>query len=281
MGLPLFLVENLFSDIQFPQHVVAASEEASRAQAWRVATGRRSQQDRWTVATANTSAWLRVQCDQARAASCIALDRGHNLAGVQVALERSADGATWTQVLVATIPTASAAGTSIDAATGCVTEEGAWIRRFPAVASTWWRLSIPAMGAGLKPQVVGLWLGAAWSPAGYLEQPFDDYARRSLADESQPTPAGWRGAGPAARVREGQLNFKIMTQADQDAADYHIRGHFHGYRRPMWIVHDEAQAERAVLADPAVNDLYSLRHDRGWSRRQGSVAWIEREPRIG
>lgn len=279
MGFPVMLVENLYSQTQFASHVLLASEEASRSDVWRVATGRRSPADRWSTQTANVAAWAQVHCDQARPADMVALDRGHNLAGVQVLLQSSPDGAAWTTQVTSTIPSTAGVSGSVDATHGVTTDEGAWVKRFTQATALYWRLWIPAMGAGLVPHVVGLWLGRSWQPAHYLGLPYDDHGQQLLAQETDPTPAGWRGSGPTARVRDGELPIALANDAEYDTVRYHIREHFHARRRPMWILHDANRAERAVLAVPPPGRL-SFRYEQGWHSRQAVVPWVEHEPRM-
>ena len=282
MGLPLFLAENLFSQPQFPGHLLSASEEAVKGEVWRVATGRRSGRDRWTPATPNVASWVQVKCNVARSADMIVLDRGHNLAGVTIGVQYSADGASWTTWFSPTIPSAVGSAASALAANGVVTEEGAWLKQFAAPPSPqlYWRISIPALGAGLVPQIVGLWLGASWQPAHYLGLPYDDDGQQLILEQSDPTQAGWRGAGLAARGKDGELSFALAGEAEYATARYHVRENFHGRNRPMWILHDgTGRAERAVLAVPPPGRL-SFRFDAGWHSRQAIVAWVEHEPRM-
>ncbi|HEX6940890.1 MAG TPA: hypothetical protein VF158_15845, partial [Longimicrobiales bacterium] len=154
------LAENLFSPAAYPGHVVTASEEPAGTEAFRAGTGRRhALTNRWTPSTANVEHWIQVTADQVRAADMIAIDRGHNLAGVALQLQISDDDfATWETVLSFAIPSTAAGGAqSLD--DGALTEEGAYLRRFDLAAASQWRLVIPPMGAGLRPQIVGLYLG--------------------------------------------------------------------------------------------------------------------------
>lgn len=279
MAKPALLVENVFSDVQFPAHVVDASEEAAGGEAWRVATGRRSARDRWSTITPNAAAWIRVDCGAPRTCDMLALDRGHTLHGAQVKLQHSPDGATWTDALWATIPLAHADGTSLDAEHGATTREGAWLKRFTPHAARWWRFWIPALGAGQYPEVVGLWLGVSWSPDHWLDLPFDDEGQTALGQETEATPTGWRGTGAVAAVRDGELSLKLSGPSEYDLVRANLVEHFHAARRPMWIVYDADRAEGAVLGvRPPGRMAFVL--GSGWGiRRQGSVAWVEHEPR--
>lgn len=280
MGRPALLVEDLYSTTQFPAHVVAANAEAAGNEAWRVADGRRAPGDRWSPTAANAVAWLRVTCDVARTVDMLALDRGHNLAGAALQLQTSVDGGTtWTTRLTTTPPAAAAVAGLLDAANGVTTEEGAWLKRFAPITASDWRLRVPALGAGLVPRVVGLWIGQSWAPSQYLDLPWGEDDQELLLAETT-TPAGWRGTSSVARVRVGELTIKLGSPAEYVLARYHVRNHFHARRRPMWICYDDAQAERAVLAVPPAGRL-NWRIEQGWTNRQAVVSWIEHEPRIG
>jgi len=249
MADPAFLVENFYSLTQFIAHVVDAEEEASGRQAFRVANGRRSGSDFWTPTTGNSDTWLRVDNVVSRQAATIALDRGHNLPGKTVLLQRSTDNfaADTTTVFTATIPSATSPDdTALSDANGVLTPEGAWVKSFTAVSSRYWRLLINAMGAGLKPIVVGLWLGDSWLP-GKLTLPMTDEDDVLVLQETVLGSTGWVGGTLPVRRRQGELVFKLSSIAAYANAAKHIRDNF-GLRRPMWIVHDTSRGERAVLA---------------------------------
>jgi hypothetical protein len=280
MAKPWFLVENLLSDVQFPLHQVVASSSAAGAEVWRVATGRRSERDRWTPAGDNTEATLTLACNQVRSASALVLDRGHNLAGRRVILEK-ADNGTFTAGLVTVLdvvlPADWAQGGSADAAAGALTKEGAWLKRFPVSAARYWRIRVPAIGAGLRPVIVGAWLGESWQPSLYLDLPFAD-ASRDLRFPAVETDAGWVGAGEIARPRAGEISVKLASEAEYLLAERHLEEGF-WMRRPMWLVLDGAAVERAVLAVP-VPGRYGFEQHPGWSHRQATSAWVEHEPRL-
>ncbi len=176
MADPVFLIENYFSSSQFSTHVVSAIQEAAGKQAFRVGDGRRIQLDHWSSTSLNVEAWIKVDCVSTKSATGIALDRGHNLAGKSVVLERSANDSGWTNVFTATIPATAATDGDIDDANGITTDEGAWLKRFASVSDRYWRLRIPAMGADLKPEVVGLWVGNTWEPGALTLPHQDEYA---------------------------------------------------------------------------------------------------------
>jgi hypothetical protein len=106
-------------------------------------------------------------------------------------------------VVSITLPAASAPG-SLDDTLGVRTEEGAWVKRFSLRAAKYWRWYVPAMGVGLKPQVVGLYLGLAFAP-NYFNRPLDDDGDVLVVTESQ-SELGWIGRGPQGRQRQGVIS---------------------------------------------------------------------------
>ncbi len=267
MGQPIFLVENLFSTAQFSQHTVQANEEPTGTEAWRVATGRRSGLDMWTPTTLNADAYLEVQCDRVRGFDMIALDRDHNLEGVTVQLRGSNQSAftAYETILSITLPSTSAPA-SITDALGVVTEEGAWVKRFDFRAYRYVRFFVGAMGAGLKPEIVGLWLGLSYRPRPF-DFPWTDEADEIVTDED-----------PVTNVRRvGTQGIRLETDAEYELARYHLQSHF-GYRRPTWLCPDETRGDRTMLVRRAPASPLRFEYDGQWLWRRGVLQWVEHEP---
>lgn len=276
MGVPAVLSENVFNARQFTGHTLSASSEAAGREDWHVADGRRHPDDHWAASAANTEAWIEAQCDRVRGATMLALDRGHNLSGVSgVKLQGSQDGdettPTWFDILEVTIP--SVVGGTLD--TGVVTDEGAYLLRFDQENFQWWRLFIPAMGAGLAPRVVGLWVGTAWEPGHALQRPYadedDDLLVRSTA-----TDAGWAGRSTLARRRSGTMRVRLDSFSAYELARYHIVGRY-GSGYPSWLIHDDDEAYNAVQA-VRPQGRQGFRFERGWGYRRADIQWQEHEP---
>lgn len=271
---PLCLVENLGSLVQFPTHTFVGDEEAASHEAFRVADGRRSPFDYWTGITANQQRILTWTCDRVRAVDTIALDRGHNLAGTVVTLEASQDNFVTVQQIFSFAVPSVAVGGDMTVAPGIVTEEGAWLYTFPDVAATYFRLRIAAMGAGILPVIVGLWLGQSWQP-GLFCTPWGDDADVLTAKETE-TEWGWKGRGLVANIRQGTMIVKLPSDDAYDIARYHIQGHY-GRSRPMWVVYDMAQADRAFLAIRPTGSL-GFNYEPNWWPRQCRIPYLEHEP---
>ena len=89
------------------------------------------------------------------------------------------------------------------------------------------------------------------------------------------------GGGGSKRVplRTGELTYKLDSEADYITARAHLWDHFR-YNRPMWVVHDDAYAERAVLVVPRMERQgFGFRED-WWNKRQGVIPWVEHEPLV-
>jgi hypothetical protein len=274
MTRPVFLVENLYSTIQFPSHTVTANTEATNQEVELLADGRRSDTDYWAPTTENVDAWAKVNCDRVRLVDMVAIDRGHNLAGKTVALAYSNDdfATAGTDVLSITFPSVSVPG-DLDDATGVVTEEGAWVKRFDAVAAKDFRLYVTA-AASYIPQVVGLWLGKSYSPA-HINFPLQD-EDTELIQATVESDYGWAGTSEGAERRFGTIRYLHPSLDDyDDGLRYHL-GHFKK-GRPMWMVFAEEEAQRAVLARRGgVSSVYTEQH----VYRETSIPWVEWEPKV-
>lgn len=268
------LVENFFNTLMFTGHTVTGQEEATGKEAFRVGDGRRDAADHWTPTTANVDRWVKVDCAIARPANGIFLDRGHNLDGETIVLARSPDDAVWTTVFTATLPTAAASGGDFDAANGIKTDEGAWAKRFASENFRYWRLTVNAMGAGLKPQIVGLWLGTTWEP-GQFERPLVDENTEIMGNRTE-TELGWLGTTQRVRRRTGQIGLKL-DDTTKEAAALSAMALFD--KHPMWIVFNADETERVVLADRPPNPV-GFQKAVDWFPRSATIPWVEREPKI-
>lgn len=242
MGLPRFLVMNYLNDRQHSAHVLSANENSNDA--WKVGAARRSPGHYWTPVTANLQAWVKVDNGSAKTPDMFVIDRVHNLGGVaDLKLQSSPDNSVWTDRVTFTIPaSASADNTALSA--GVRTPEAAYLRSFTGASVRYWRLLIPAMGAGLRPQVGGFWLGPSWQPPA-INRPLGEDDHTPLAEASV-TPWNWEGRTLTTPQRSGEITIELIDDASYLTADEHIRDQY--VRRPMWVVVDEAKAERAFLA---------------------------------
>jgi len=243
MGAPRFLVQNYFNDRQFLAHVLSATENSGDA--WKVGALRRSPAHYYISATANVAIRIVVDCGSSKATDMLVHDRVSNLAGIaNLKLQKSTDNfaANVVDVLTYTIPTsASADNTALSA--GVRTPEGAYLRSFSSDNSRYWGLLVPAT-ASFKPQIGGFYLGPSWQPPA-LSRPLGEDDQAPMAD-AQETPWGWEGRSLTVPRRGGSLRIELIDEASYLVADDHIREQY--VRRPMWIIPDEAKAERAFLA---------------------------------
>lgn len=239
-----FLVQNYYNDRQFSTHVLSANEQSGNA--WKVGAARRSPGHFWTPDTANLAAWVKTDAVSAKPADTLIVDRVHNLGGVvDVKLQKSNDNfvVNTVDVLTFTIPTV-ASGDNTALSAGVRTPEGAYLRSLTSTSERYWRLLVPAMGAGLKPKIGGLWVGPSWAPPA-INRPHGEDDHAPLAEASE-TPWGWEGRTLTIPRRSGEVTIELIDEASYLVADSHIRDQY--VRRPMWMVFDEAKAERACLA---------------------------------
>lgn len=274
----VFLVDNFFNDVQHPDHVLSASSSASGHEPWRVGTARRTSLNGWTPTELNTEAWVRVDCGTAKSADMVAIDRGHNLAGRTIALQRSSDGSAWTNVASVVVPAEPTSNGVLTTPPGVHTTEGAWLLRFTAAASRYWRLHVPAMGADLRPYVVGLYLGSSWAPTSPLSLPMRDLDLE-LAYTDTVSDALWAGGTRAAARGRGAISIKL-EEAERPAARAAIREQFIRRARRMWIVFNDEQAEDAVLAYAPPQEFSFPAAEPGWMHPALSFEWAEHEPLI-
>lgn len=278
MANPLFCSGNFLNTVMYPDHAVSALEEPSGNEAFRAGTGRRSSLNAATSATANAAWWLKVRCDRVRMADFVALDRGHNLAGRQVKVQGSNDNFTTTDTIVdVTVPASVYAPSDLREDPGTLTEEGAWLRRFTPRAYRDWRLYVPAMGAGLRPLVVGLYVDLSWEPAFLQALPFAPHGRRLSFTEVESDTA-WVGASRAAQRYETTINLQLQDWAEYDVARIHIETQA-WRRRPTWYVPDQAKAERAWLGQVPAG-TYRFEEAGGWGFMQTSFPLVETAPKL-
>lgn len=268
MGRPVYGVENFFSARQYPSHTVASDPAATAGQeAFRVGAGRRRPAlNSWACGTENVAANLEVACGQARGANFAAID-GHNLIGETVRLQVSSDDfTTTTEVWAATIPANPATSTKLSE--GGLTEDGTYIRSFDLHVGQDWRFVVDAMGAGLKPEVAGGYIGKYFSPAHQVIKPFS-YGESELLASADPSPVIER--------RRGQVHLKLAGDLEFEQARYHFDGLFFR-ERPMWLVHDDEEAEKALLVKRVPGSTGLIQVEGDWSEFQVQFDWVELEP---
>lgn len=280
MGRTVLLVENFWRTTQFVNHLVTASNEAADHEGWRVGTDRRGGETYWTPQTGQENAphWLKVQCDRVRAADVVVIDRGSNLGAEVVRIQVSSDNLTFTDLAVCTIPTQVVSLARMDNANGVLTEEGAWIKRFPLNAGLYWRVYSDAMGAALKPEITGLFLGKSWRLAVPLVKPFS-FGKRQLSYTELVSKTLWAATADVAQRRSDELGIRCETWTEYfEQARYHIEEQFlRGHR--MWVVHDEDQAEKALMAyAPAGVAGFDVPQGRAFP--EGRIPYHEHEPAI-
>lgn len=251
MADPRFLVENFFNVQQFAGHTITAEEETTGNEAFRVGSERRVGgviRNFWTPTTNNSDTWLECKCDRARAANMLVIDRGHNLATETVRLQVSDDNfTTVTEILGVVIPSNVYANSRLADVPGVKTTEGAWIISFDYHVALYWRVFIDAMGAGLKPEIPGMYLGLSFQPTNPSPRPWDDEPQ-NLVYSSIVSDQLWTSSSRKIKRRETALSMKMTSDVEADRARYHFRALYQGGSL-MWYVPDTDRAERAWLGE--------------------------------
>jgi hypothetical protein len=175
-----------------------------------------------------------------------------------------------------TVPSTSASG-DVDDANGVLTEEGAFIKRYTDTEYPWWLFWIPSMGAGLIPEIIGLWIGQSIEMR-IFDFPWSDDEHQVFGPVTT-TEWGWEGVGDVVARRGGTIELRCRDSTDFTNARTYILEQFGRQRRPMWIVPDQAQADRAVLAVRDMSQPFNTRFDGRWPERRMNIPWIEHEPK--
>lgn len=272
---PRFLVDDLSDDVlQHPLHTVVAEEEPAGYEAHRFSAGRRDQVSK--AITANSDWWHKTTFDRLRMLDMVAL-WVHNLPGKAYQLQVSSDDfATPGEVVIScTIPTTPGAG-DIEDANGVLCENGMWLKAFSPRTTYAYRHFIPAGGAGFIPYINGK-CGLSLALNQY-DKPYIPSDTELMVTE-ETNEAGWTGTGPFRQRRKGSIKIKTRSAFEYDQFRYHFEQRFAG-GCPMVIVHNRAQAERAVMAK-FTGGGFGFRGDADWpdAFRQGEFSWLEVDPR--
>lgn len=276
MSTPRFLVENFFDPTQFSGHVVSANEEESGHEAFRVGTNRRSRRNYWTPTTTNSVAWIKVDATESKTADMIAIDRRNNLAGETVALQTSSNDSDWSDVFSITFPSSFSEPNDLTASPGVLMEDDAWAFYFGDTSARYWRVHVSAMGADLKPEIGGIYLGGSWQPDLHLARPFD-WGRPRIEFQTSRSETAWVSASQVSRRLETEMSFKLKSHAEyDDFARYHIEQLFLS-KTPMWVFPDTDRGERGWLAVPKTG-VGGFQERDGWGFPQATIPAVEHEP---
>jgi hypothetical protein len=280
---PLIAPENLFSEIQYPGHTVYADDalgggEPADHEAFHVARAARSADEFATAVNANQDWWVGSTFDRLRAFNFLAVDRNSNLRGFPVELRASSDGfTTWETILDVVVPDQFYAPADLRVLPGALTEEGAWLARFDDRVYHDVRLHVPAMGAGLKPQVTGLHLGWSYEPTHGNMFPYDPAGRQLFVTERMSDTAWTAGNRPAHRF-DGTITIGCPDEDERDVARLYVEGMAWRYR-PTWWVPDQARAEQAFYAQVSPG-RYSFVYTREWRNGISTFPVREINPRL-
>lgn len=268
------LSENFFNIHTFRGHTITASTFQAGNEPWRVGTGRRSSRNAWISPTTG-SQYVRVDCDEVRAADTLVLDRGHNLASVSIQFTNST-AAGWGTAKAVTLPTKTYPNLKLTE--GARTPEGAYIVQFGTSTGTpvakHWRILCATTATG-KPKVVGAYLGKSFSPAADALRPWDDDTVEMQRTEVV-SPEYWTAGSRVAVRRVGSLQTRL-TDAEGDFARYHVRD-LYWQGELAWFTPNVDDAQRTVLGT-APSGARGLTYPEDWPTRVLGIEWVEHQPK--
>lgn len=240
----LWLVQNLFDDLQFSDHLLTGSSSPSGAEAYRVATARRSAIDTWAPVSENSTHWVQVDCVIPRPASLLVIDRGSNL-GTSAAgfyLEgRYSTGSSWVTVWGSTEANGMYGPGASTSPYGVQTYEGAIVKEFAPQVFRFWRFRIPP-STGYAPRVRNLALGLPFEASEPSVS--NDWDGTQVNYDSAASPSNWRGTGRVSNTREGAMMYRFTSYGEYLTAKRHLSEYETGVA--SWFVPRRGRAEESM-----------------------------------
>jgi hypothetical protein len=259
---PVLLLDNFADTVtQYPSAVLTVPSARVGYEADRVADYRRERTS-WQASAAATAHAFDIDLGSgvAKAASALYFDRGHNLAGVTVAVSYSDDGSSFTTVFTSVMPVAGTLGG--DPTTGfCITEEGAAYRFFSLTgAHRYWRIYLTKASTFL-PVVPGIILGAKLQLLGFSATFDEDAGERT--QEAATSRAGYRGAEKTYAWRTLELDLRYVGATEYDNSIRAARELMFERNEPAVIVMD-----------------YGTHPERAWMYQYEGTAWAMPKSRV-
>lgn len=281
----MIAVDNFLSEIIHADYTIFAEDtggggEPTGHEAFRVADGRRSSDDYATAENPNQDWRLVVQLPEARIANFIALDRGHNLEGftVQVQADDDPNFSTAQTIVSVTIPSALETPSDLRVSPGTKTLDGAWLYVFENdTAFENYRIVVPAMGAGLRPRIVGAFLGIAWQPEHAAILPYAPDGQELVVEETL-SEAQWAGAARPAHRRHGSVRINSADFPDRQNARRYIESMLWRGRLAWWL-HNPARGEESWLGR-VPSGGYAFSETAEWPLGETTFSLREHEPQV-
>lgn len=250
MGRPVFLSDNVFNPRIYPGHTLSASSTASGTDVLNLSSGRRIggvNLGGWYASAANTDGHVTATFDALLAFDLAFIDRGHNLDGQTVRVRISDDDfTTYTEVGPRTVPSSPTPYASLYDGQIVRTDEGALL---------WWlglqsgyavRFYVDAMGAGIRPELVGLMVGKSWTPGHAVIKP-EVMPQTTFLSEETRTPQAQSAGSEIGRFASARVRMRMASWSEYATARYPFEAlYFSG--KPMVWLWDDGAAERAVLS---------------------------------
>lgn len=262
---PLTLADNLYENVAlYPGHDVTWSAEQGGHEGYQAFDGLRDL-TWWATLSRIADESVTVQCDVARPADAIVLDRGHNRDGRTVIVEYGPDGVAWTQALSAVVGSA-----------GTTTAEGAWWATFTQQTALWWRVRFPAAAVATSLLITGLWLGKSLRWKNYLHRPVD--GDRTLLEYDERVAEG--GVRARGQFRAHRLLSDRITLYDETEYTAGVRKWVTQITRgnvPFWWCLDSTNrpAEMWQFLNNATQIAWAFETAKG---RTGNIVAIENIP---
>lgn len=250
MARPLFAVDNMLNPRIYPGHTLSASSTLAGTSVLNLSSGRRIARaglGGWFASALNTAATVTCIFDRLRAFSLLWIDRDHNLDGQTVSVSISDDDfATSATVASKVVPTAPTPYSGLYGGEFVRTNEGALLLWLGVQAAWGVRVSIGAMGVGLRPELAGMGVFSTWAPVHAQQKPAD-FGRYAVLRQITRSPQAQSAASDVGRYRGGEIRLRAASWAEYSIASYHLeelylRGH------AMVVVHSDTRAEEALLA---------------------------------
>lgn len=284
MGRPVFLADNLFNVRTYPGHSLVASTTATGTDILNLSSGRRVRGlSGWSASALNTEATLRAECNRLRAANLLFVDRDHNLdaAGTpQLGIRISNDDfATSSELGPWDIPANPVPHSSLYEDGLIRTHEGALLAWFELDVGWEWEVFVPAMGAGVRPELAGLMLGKLWTTVHQQQQPASlGSGQVDLLYDVRRSPQAQAAAGEIGALVRDEIDLQLENYDEYLEGVYPIADlYFH--RKAMVIIPDDEQAENAILA-VAPPGRHGFRVDPDWGWPQVTIPYEETEPEL-
>jgi hypothetical protein len=280
MGRPRFLADNVFSKKIYPNHVLDASDTASNKSVLELGSGRRDRElTGWFASSLNAIGYVECVCDEARAFDLLWIDYDHNLDGESVSVIISDDDFATTQTIgplvVPSTPTPNAR-LAENRIVRCNDGSLLWYLGLHVAHDV--RVSVAAMGTGLRPEIAGLMLGLSFSPAHQAQKPYA-FPRPTIVRGETRTAHAQAVGSEFGRYRTASHELLMSSYEEAEVGYYTLEDLYVDGGLGMVVVTDDERAERAVFSF-CPDGMHGFETSGDWSYPRITVAVAESEPAL-